>query len=156
MENKVYIVTEGEYSDYGIEAVFSTKEKANEYVQQHGSDCRIEEYDIDQEVKRESKIWRIAINLENNEVLSVKPEFGFLPKDDGRCSVYDTFNDEKHMEFYVDAESMDKAKRIACERLVAIKSNDYIYLRMTRPYKRDWRNYYESFNVKTNEFEESL
>lgn len=30
--NKVYIVTEGEYSDYQIEACFSTKKKAQEYI----------------------------------------------------------------------------------------------------------------------------
>lgn len=30
--SKVYIVTSGEYSDYGIEACFSTKKKAQEYV----------------------------------------------------------------------------------------------------------------------------
>lgn len=29
MEKKIYIVTSGEYSDYRIERVFSTKEKAN-------------------------------------------------------------------------------------------------------------------------------
>lgn len=30
--NKVYIVTEGDYSDYQIEACFTTKEKAEEYI----------------------------------------------------------------------------------------------------------------------------
>src|SRR3990167_10395534 len=30
--NKVYVVTSGQYSDYGIKAVFSTKEKAEEYI----------------------------------------------------------------------------------------------------------------------------
>jgi hypothetical protein len=30
--SKVYIVTEGKYSDYGIEACFSTKKKAQEFV----------------------------------------------------------------------------------------------------------------------------
>ena len=35
---KIYIVTSGEYSDYAIDAVFSTEEKAHEYIQQHGSD----------------------------------------------------------------------------------------------------------------------
>ena len=30
--NKVFIVTSGEYSDYGIDRVFSTEEKAKEWV----------------------------------------------------------------------------------------------------------------------------
>lgn len=29
---KVYVVTAGEYSDYGIEKIFSTREKAQEYI----------------------------------------------------------------------------------------------------------------------------
>ena len=31
-ENKVYVVTAGEYSDYRIEGVFSSREKAEEYI----------------------------------------------------------------------------------------------------------------------------
>ena len=31
MENKVYVVTRGEYSDYGIEHIFSTREAAEKY-----------------------------------------------------------------------------------------------------------------------------
>lgn len=30
MEKKIYIVTSGDYSDYRIDAVFTTKEKAEE------------------------------------------------------------------------------------------------------------------------------
>ena len=47
---KIYIVTSGEYSDYTIDAVFSTKEKAEEYVQQYGTNYRVEDYDIDEEI----------------------------------------------------------------------------------------------------------
>ena len=56
MEKKIYIVTSGEYSDYTIERVFSTKEKANEFIQQHGTDYRIEEYVVDEEIKKRTKI----------------------------------------------------------------------------------------------------
>lgn len=38
---KVFIVTEGEYSDYQIKAVFSTKEKAEKYIDTHGNDTEI-------------------------------------------------------------------------------------------------------------------
>ena len=41
---KVYIITEGCYSDYHIEAVFTDKLKAEEYVKIR-SDCEIEKYD---------------------------------------------------------------------------------------------------------------
>ncbi len=45
---KVYVVTAGEYSDYHIEAVYSTREKAELYVATHEGE--IEEYDIDEPV----------------------------------------------------------------------------------------------------------
>lgn len=51
---KVYIVTSGCYSDYGIEACFTTKEKAQEYINNSKktkdysySDIGIEEYELD-------------------------------------------------------------------------------------------------------------
>lgn len=46
----VYIVTEGEYDYYCIIGVFSTKEKAEEYIRRYPwRDCRIEEYPIDED-----------------------------------------------------------------------------------------------------------
>lgn len=57
---KVYAVTEGEYSDYGICAMFSDRSKAIEYIERHArrdASCEyrytgpyyIEEYDLNQE-----------------------------------------------------------------------------------------------------------
>lgn len=42
---KVYIVVDGEYSDYHICQVFKTEELANKYIQECGGD--IEEYELD-------------------------------------------------------------------------------------------------------------
>ena len=56
------------------------------------------------------------------------------------------------MYFYVQSETMDKAIKIASERLAAIKSNDYIWLRLIRPELVNRNAVYERFNVKTNEF----
>lgn len=36
-ENKAYVVTAGEYSDYRIEGIFSSREKAEEYIN-HSTD----------------------------------------------------------------------------------------------------------------------
>lgn len=55
---KVYLVSSGEYSSYGINCVFSTKEKAEEYINlsiEYGNYNKdyfdIEEYDLDPEIK---------------------------------------------------------------------------------------------------------
>lgn len=54
---KVYVVTEGQYSDYSIEQIFSTRKNAELYVQTRRKDdydhYYIEEYELDQ-VKFES------------------------------------------------------------------------------------------------------
>lgn len=44
----VYVVTSGCYSDYGIEAAFSTLEKAEEHIGTRESDVRIELYVLDE------------------------------------------------------------------------------------------------------------
>ena len=43
---KVYIVTDGDYSDYMIEKVFSNKEAAEEYKKWHNIKNSIEEYEV--------------------------------------------------------------------------------------------------------------
>lgn len=53
MSQKIFIVTEGEYSDYHIEAIFSTKEAAEEYRQTYCSEYgepgggSVEEWEVD-------------------------------------------------------------------------------------------------------------
>ena len=48
---KVYIVTSGEYSDYGIDSVFSTEEKAKEWIDvitsMYDGSYNIEPYELD-------------------------------------------------------------------------------------------------------------
>ena len=43
----IYLVTEGEYSDYHIEGVFSSRELAEEYISGDCKDGSIEEYYLD-------------------------------------------------------------------------------------------------------------
>lgn len=55
---KIYIVTSGEYSNYGINAVFSTKENAEKYIDiLYSSDnVEIEEWDVDEDMTLINKI----------------------------------------------------------------------------------------------------
>ena len=49
--SRVFIVTSGEYSDYGIDRIFSTEEKAKEWVNvitsMYGGNYNIEQYELD-------------------------------------------------------------------------------------------------------------
>jgi len=90
---KVYIVTDGCYSDYHIVAVFLEKEKAELYVKTHdfgqtsifGSDMNIEEYDT-----RDDTI--------EGEVAEMKYVYAFNVDEEGtlsdNCSVWEFDGDE--------------------------------------------------------------
>lgn len=46
---KVYVATSGDYSDYGIDGVFSAKELAEEFVQStNPKEGQVEEYELDE------------------------------------------------------------------------------------------------------------
>lgn len=154
MDKKIYIVTSGEYSDYGIEAVFSTKEKANEYVQQNGTEYHVEEYDLDEEVVKETKLWFIEFEMESQEIKRVSPITYDIDKKKDTCKVTEYLSFNPYITFYVEAETMDRAIKIASERFASVKANEYIWLRLTRPYSMDryGKKMFEKFNVKTNEF----
>ena len=65
---KVYIVTSGDYDDYQIDEVFSTKEKAEEYIEYFGDYCRIEECDLDNPIEHKEKIWDVSFELDGYEL----------------------------------------------------------------------------------------
>lgn len=44
--NKIYIVTSGNYEDYGINACFSTKAKAQEFIKHMRNKLGREDFDI--------------------------------------------------------------------------------------------------------------
>ena len=155
MGKKIYIVTSGEYSDYHIDAVFSTKEKAKAYIQQKGTEYDIEEYELDEEVEKKTQLWSIEFGVESGELCEAITTSYNRNEVVDTCSIFETFYwNEPRIRFYVDADSMERAVKIARERFAAVKANEYIWLRLTRPYELDRYGYkkYESFNIKTNEF----
>lgn len=71
--DKVYIVTSGEYLDYGIDEVFDNREDAEKYVCLHKEysylDLRVEEYDIckNAELDNVKVYYGITFILRDNE-----------------------------------------------------------------------------------------
>ena len=61
---QVYVVTSGEYSDYGINAIFSTVEKAQEYVSMkeftnENEHYRINVWEVDKHYEEDTTHWWI-------------------------------------------------------------------------------------------------
>ena len=128
---KIYIVTSGEYSDYGINAVFSTMKRAQEYRQQYGMNFSIEVYDVDEEGKKETKVWRVVMSFDNFKVYECTAGlwgngWGSHMKD--TFEYYLNWEHEELIRLFIEADCMDRAIKIASERIAQIKANkDMLY-----------------------------
>ena len=82
----IYIVTDGTYSDYHIEAVFSELDKAEKYLaelkQMSNDDPRIEEWPVDIDQNKIAKeYWRTTINLVTGKITEGNNSMGWaLPE----------------------------------------------------------------------------
>ena len=80
---KVYIVTEGQYSDYHIEKVFLDKNEAYKYMAIEGSySCQVEEYEITDNVisnTDKSLILGVCARFTNDELndIHILPKFNY-------------------------------------------------------------------------------
>lgn len=74
---KVYVVTDGWYSDYSIKAIFSDKEVAEKYKQVHGYDNDIEEWPVNNwdtnEIMR--TLYSVAIDIESGKERGFDPRY---------------------------------------------------------------------------------
>ena len=114
----IFIVTSGEYSDYGISAVFSTRELAEEYVQRNGSDYRVEEYPLDPlDDRTDNVLWNVLMKIENHNVLSCRRIGKFEYVDCGNCVRYVIAHSGECLSFNLRADTMDRAIKVANERM---------------------------------------
>lgn len=132
--DKVFIVTSGCYSDYQIEAVFSTNEKAEEYIDSHKypDDFGIEEYGIDDKIIREEKIFVVGVDLSTRETTMDLSFEVYNEMDKSECidcfSIYDvekqsiqrTLDVSFMCVFTIKSKSAKVAQKSAQDRLVQI------------------------------------
>lgn len=127
--DKVYIITYGDYSDYTICAVFSTRDKAEEYIQQHGNTFRIEEHLLDEEVEQ-SEIWIVEIGLLSHKIKQCESCSDSWSS--GRVDKFKVFkpifrNSEGSIKMLLRADSMNRAIKVANERVAQIVANKDIF-----------------------------
>jgi hypothetical protein len=69
---KVFIVTSGEYSDYGMNAVFSTEEAAQRFIDVHTTSrwdrYQIEDWELDENTPPDESLYRAAVNTFTGDV----------------------------------------------------------------------------------------
>lgn len=127
--DKVYIITYGNYSDYSICAVFSTRDKAEEYIQQHGSTFRIEEHLLDEEVEQ-IEIWNVEIGMLSHKIKQCESCSDSWNND--RVDKFRIFepvfrNNEWSIKMLLRADSMDRAIKVANERVAQIVANKDLF-----------------------------
>lgn len=127
--DRVYIITYGDYSDYSICAVYSTRDKAEEYIQQHGNTFRIEEHLLDEEVEQ-SEIWNVEIGISSHNVKhceSVSDSWHNERVDKFRVFEPIFSNVEWSIKLVLRADSMDSAIKVANERVAQIVANKDLF-----------------------------
>lgn len=117
---KVYIVTSGEYSDYQINAVFSTREKAEECVDIQGTGYRIEEFPIDEPMERKERIWRVFIDCLSGEIENAYPTDSYEDKID--TVQFGSGFHESTVYIILKSDSLERVKKVASERFMQVKA----------------------------------
>ena len=70
-KKQIYIVTTGEYSDYRIDRVFTTRQNAVEYLDTKDDNYTLEEYDLDEPIVRKTQVYRICFLIDKKKVRRV-------------------------------------------------------------------------------------
>lgn len=118
---KVYIVTAGEYSDYHIEAVFDSKEKAEDFLLKNHCN-HIEEFDLNPETSGERPEYtnfQITMDKDGNTTWIT-----YNTTDHFKTDGSEDFTTKNELCCYVKAKDEKHAVKIANERRVQRKSNN--------------------------------
>lgn len=135
-ENKVYVVTAGEYSDYRIKGIFSSREKAEEYINYSTNrDLNgIDEWVLDEKKpnKRE-KIFKVESSFDNIDFhINGGGDYPIEYKD--LMQYYIDWNRKPGISFYIYTDTRERAIKIASERLQQVKAKEYFrYPLLRRP-----------------------
>lgn len=125
-EKKIYVVTSGCYSDYCIDRVFSTMEKALEFLDTRDDDYDIEEYILDEPIEREDRLYCVSFRLYNKELIRAETLVTDEPEDSVRIYY-------QYINFIIKSDSKQRVIKIAHERFGAVIANEktmYPFLRL--------------------------
>ena len=126
---KIYVVSSGEYSDYGIDAIFDSKDLAEKYISAFDQSCydqmKIEEWELnpnENEVKKSRKAFLVRMDKQGNanEVEWRDSAFGLR---NTSLNISFTYNKEL-MNCYCFANDERHAVKIANEKRVQLLANN--------------------------------
>ena len=85
--SKVYIVTEGEYSDYKICGVFSSREKAEAFAPKECG-AEVTEWDLDRTDTVYQKVYRVEVSIKTGYATSWPESWEMVPRDYSNVCIY--------------------------------------------------------------------
>ena len=110
MKRKVYVVTSGEYSEYGIEALFSSEEKAREFMrllpksdpEYNAIDEYVLDPDVVDHVRKGRSLWGITMSRDGSVMGAYKK--------DPDC--WDTYGPPEIAERRMGGQALEKVLRV--------------------------------------------
>ena len=135
-ENKAYVVTAGEYSDYRIEGVFSSREKAEEYIN-HSTNPDLNGIDewVPDEKKPDKgeKMFEVTSAFDKIDFhVSGREHYPIEYKD--LMQYYIKWDKSHNIHFYIYTDTRERAIKIASERLRKVKAEEHFrYPLLRRP-----------------------
>lgn len=129
MKNKVYIVTSGNYSDFRIEAVFSTEEKAKEYIDSFAIrqyEYDIYEYDIDEYFNNRIREYAVCIRYDDAYITRIEEKTWATFPNPSNSINGNIIGATKIVNMVFSTDKIDAIKKIATERLMQIKALEQI------------------------------
>ena len=147
---KVYVVTSGEYSDYGIEGIFDSREKAEEYIN-HSADSDlndIKEYNLNElKPDKSEKLFELRSGFDNIDFKVTGCMSNTMLYKDLMCFKASTsWGDEDQAVFFVRSETRERAIKIASERLRQVKAEEHFRYPLLR----------RSIGVKVKGYEQQI
>lgn len=153
---KVYVVSSYDGECHHMEALFSTPEKAEEFVKYHGTSYYVEDYDLDEPYSKEESFWEVVIDM------SIHPVGSHFECEKSLSG--ERFNDTvmyrdglyRKMEICVRADTYVKAIEMAKERFVRVMDKDgNLFAKVFEKFKNKYNlDYYKKVNFHTGEFVE--
>lgn len=121
----VYVITKGEYSDYGIEAVTLEKEKAEELKRLYSdkwNEAMIETYDTDDYYAKNGGFYSVRIGKKS--AIEVRKINSVIPVDDrNKVSLrHDWRTNRENYFVYVKAKDEEHAKKIGADLVAKYKA----------------------------------
>ena len=138
-DNKVYVIIAGKYSNRHIDRVFSKKELADEYLDARGDGYYLEEYNLDEPIERQTKIFSIKVAIDNKKIIEIdeflkkfKDIVQFTERHRYLTHVTYGYNNIPALRFFIESDSRERAIKIALERFEEVIAQE----RVKFPYLR--------------------